>query len=178
MSKPAPLSWLLPILVPLTAVVGVLFGVIVLGRLAREHLGEKGKVDFAAIECAAPLGLSRAEFLGEVQYLAGLPDRLEPSDDLVKKLFAAFVRHPWVAEVQGIKISPEQQVRIRLRFRTPVLAVEQSGTKRAVDETGFRLPEAAPTEGLPVLHQSGAAGTAWDDDEVKAAARRASLKTP
>ncbi len=122
--------------------------------------------------------MSREEFLGEVQYMASLPDRLDPSDDLVKKLLAAFIRHPWVEEVSAIKLLPEQRVRVQLRFRRPVLAVVHNGMKRAVDEKGIRLPDKAPTAGLPVLRlvepplvKVPLEGTIWGDDRVTAAAK-------
>ncbi len=139
----------------------------------RDHLGDKNRVDFAAIDCAAPPGMAHADFLSEVQYLAGLPDRLEPSDELIKKLFTAFAHHPWVAEVKEIRLLPEQRVRVGLVFRTPVLAVEHGDRKHAVDGYGIRLPDAAPTAGLPVLRRvaqpRGPAGTVWGDE---AASRR------
>jgi hypothetical protein len=178
----SPLVVMLLVAAPLVGAGGIVFGVIWLGWLAKQHLGPKNEIAFADIECPAPpdTKMGREEFLGEVQYLAGLPDRLPSSDDLVKKLFGAFVRHPWVAEVKKIELLPERRCRVELRFRTPVLAVEQQGTKRAVDGNGIRLPDNAPTEGLKVLHLPGPPevqipreGTVWDDGRVTAAAHSA-----
>ena len=189
MSKPSPnasspMAWLMAIVVPVVAVGGVVLGVIVLGGLARDHLAEKGLVEFAAIECTSPPNMSREEFLGEVQFMAGLPDRLEVSDELPIKLLRAFALHPWVEEVKQIERLPEHRARVRLIFRTPVLAVEQNGKKRAVDRKGIRLPDAAPTEGLPVFHTdqppTTPEGTPWGAEVTAAAesAAREQLKTP
>jgi hypothetical protein len=178
----SPLTLLLLIAAPLVGTGGIVFGVVWLGWLAKQHLSGKDQIVFADIECPAPpdTKMGREDFLSEVQYLAGLPDRLPVSDDLLKKLSSAFVRHPWVAEVKKIELLPERRCRVELRFRTPVLVVEQQGTKRAVDGNGIRLPDNAPTEGLPVLKLPGPPevqipreGTVWVDDRVTAAAESA-----
>ena len=180
-NESSPMSWLLPIVVPLTAVVGILFGVIVLGKLAKEHLGDKGRVDFAAIECEPPLGMSSKDFLADVRYYSErvgkpLPDRLDRTDDLPKTLVEAFLRYPWVETIDGITIDPDNRVRVRLSYRRSVLAAQLPGEKRAVDARGAVLPKAAPTEGIPILldgssHADKADNIVWGDDRVKAAAR-------
>jgi hypothetical protein len=178
----SPLSSLLSIAAPLIGAVGVLWGIVALGRLAQDHVADNNQIDFRGIEVAPPPKMTREDFLGEVQYLARLagepvPDRLEPSDDLVKKLFGAFARHPWVAVVQKIERLPDDKVRIRLGFRTPVLAIDHNGWKQSVDEHGIRMPDAASTDDLPVLRHlkgpRGPAGTLWGDDRVTATARTA-----
>jgi hypothetical protein len=156
----SPLSWLLALAVPIVAVGGVLFGVIVLGRLAREHLGDQVRIEFKEIEVIPPPGIAREDFLDDVKNYADharepIPESIDPSDEPVKKLLAVFVCHPLVEEVIAIKILPERRIRVQLRYRTPVLSVEQNGTKRAVDKRGFRLPDTVPTEGLPVLRKAG-----------------------
>src|SRR3954471_15169878 len=60
------------------AATAVVFGVLHLGRLARDQLDQQRHytVAFADLRCDVPPGLDRAAFLGEVQYLGGLPDQI------------------------------------------------------------------------------------------------------
>jgi hypothetical protein len=175
MSKRSILSWLLAILTPVAAVVGVLYGVIALGRYASERLGNHDLVAIAAVECVPPEGLSREEFLAQVQYLAGLPDKLDPAaGPIPAQLVAAFSRHPWVEQVIRVSIRPKP--RVELRYRTPVLAVEQNGERRAVDGQGVLLPETKSADALPILVGShprpgGPPGTKWGDPRIRDAAQ-------
>jgi len=181
----SPLLWLLAIAAPLIGAAGVLFGVIVLGRLLSDHLGDRARVEFSAIDCAPPPGMSRQDFLDEVRVYAEragrpLPDQLEANDDLTKKLVEAFFRYPYVENVEGITVLPDNRVRVRLRYRRPVLAAQVDGKRRAVESRGALLPGAAPTEGLPFLrdaHFSVAKGEVlvWGDERVKAAASTAAF---
>src|SRR4051794_27765082 len=83
---PAPAAsagrWLTQLILPLVAGGTLVAGVLVLGRHARRDLAARGhyQVAFADIDCPAPPGLSRGEFLGQVQYLADLPDQLDSLD--------------------------------------------------------------------------------------------------
>jgi hypothetical protein len=75
---------------------------------------------FADIDCPSPPDESRAEFLAEVQYLGGLPDRLHLLDEtLPSRLRDAFASHPSVEKVVEVRILPPRQVQIRLIYRTP-----------------------------------------------------------
>ena len=111
-----------------------------------------------------------------VDGLKQLPERLSLLDeDLSARLRAAFTRHPWVDSVEEVKLA-RQQVRVRLRYRVPVLAVRWSGQLRAVDACGVLLPQSASTAELPVFRgtpapPAGPAGTPWGDPAVAAAAR-------
>ncbi len=126
--------------------------------------------------CRRP-GLDSDEFLSEVQYLAGWPDRLCLLDeDLSSRIAGAFARHPWVEQVENVTLRPDRSVRVRLRFRTPILAVRYGGQLRAVDVQGILLPVTAPTSSLPIYEgvastPGGPAGTPWGDPAVMAAAR-------
>src|SRR6516165_782839 len=94
---------LLSALLPCALAGLVLFGVLRLGQAAHDSLrgAERYRISFAAIDCEPPHGLTRDDFLGEVQYLAGWPDRfLALDDDLPARLRDAFARHPWVADVE------------------------------------------------------------------------------
>jgi hypothetical protein len=166
-------------LVPLAAAGLLLLGLVALGKLARHRLRDEARysLPFEAVECPAPPGSERVPFLGEVQYLARLPDRLRLLDeDLPRRLADAFARHPWVERVEAVEVTPPEGVRVRLRFRTPALAVPQPGGVRVVDRRGVLLPASAPDAGLPVYPgvappPRGAAGEPWGDPAVEAAAR-------
>jgi hypothetical protein len=72
---------------------------------------------------------------------------------------------------------------VRLRFRTPVLAVAQPDGVRVVDGHGVLLPGTAPVEELPVYQgkatpPAGVAGTPWGDKDVAAAAATAHFLRP
>jgi len=166
------------VLVPVVGASLLVFGLIALGKAARDQLRqhERYTLTFDDIDCPAPPGMERGEFLSEVQYLARLPDRLPALDeDSPARLADAFAHHPWVEKVEEVRIIPPDRVRVRLAFRVPVLAVPQPGGPRAVDAHGILLPSSAPTEGLPVFRGSaappaGVAGEPWGDPAVTAAA--------
>src|SRR5438067_6904176 len=89
-----------------TLVAGLsLLAVLIAGRLTRDRVrhGDRYTVAFSEIDCAAPPGQDRASFLAEVQYVAGMPDRLSLLDEeLAGHLADAFERHPRVG--QGEKV--------------------------------------------------------------------------
>jgi hypothetical protein len=180
---PQPLAsrrWLVQGSLLVLIVAGSLAAVIVLGQWGLEEIRGKERyaVPFASIECAAPPGLTRAEFLDEVQYLSRLPDRLGLlDDDLVRTLRTAFARHPWVERVDGVVLEPPRQVRVSLVIRQPVLAVPTSEGVIAVDAHGVRLPKNASMAGLPIFEGDarpplGPAGTKWGDAKVEERARQ------
>jgi hypothetical protein len=179
-----------------------------LGKAARDalHGSERSTIAFADIDCPPPPRQGRADFLGEVQYLGDLPDRVNVRDDgLAERLAAAFAKHPWVKKVERVEVTPPGRVRVQVVFRTPVLAVahrwEGKGKDdpfprmpsfqgddplagaRAVDAEGVLLPPTAPLAGLPILFDktappSGPAGAPWGDPAVEAAARTAGFLHP
>jgi hypothetical protein len=159
----------------------VLLALVFFGKAARDSLRpqERYAIRFLDIDCPAPPNLTRADFLSEVQYEANLPSELHLlDDDLPARLTTAFTRHPWVEQVEEIDLTPPSQVKVRLRFRTPVLAVLQGEEMRAVDRHGIVLPRTALTRGLPVFGGTarpctGPAGKPWGDPAVEEAARTA-----
>src|SRR5205085_1645284 len=93
------------------------------GRPAGRPGGVGGRGGAAARE-RGPRTEEPGAFLGEVQYLGGLPERLALlDDDLPGRLAEAFARHPWVEKVERVEVVPPGRVRARLTYRTPVLAV-------------------------------------------------------
>ena len=173
--------WVVRGLAPVFGAALFLLGLIAAGRLALEQLRDRQRytVSFADIDCPPPPGQGREDFLGEVRYLAALPDRLRLlDDDMPARLKVAFVRHPWVERVEAVEVVPPSLVRVRLAYRRPALAVPFDGRLRAVDRHGVLLPASAPTEGLPVFSgeprpPAGPAGTPWRDKAVEEAARAA-----
>jgi hypothetical protein len=174
------LRFFVPLLIALASAALLVAGLVFLGQVARERLGDSDRfaISFGEMECfPPPPAQDRATFLNEVQYLAAMPSRLRLlEDDLVKRLAEAFVRHPWVERVERISRGP-QQVRVYLVYRTPVLAVPVGGQVRVVDGHGILLPTNAEPGGLPVYEgkarpPAGAAGTLWGDAGVESAARK------
>jgi hypothetical protein len=177
------------LLKPLAVVAGVglfLFGLLTLGRVALEQVrgSDRYAVSFSAIECTPPTGQARGDFLDEVQYLAGMPDRFGLLDDeLAPRLAEAFARHPCVEKVLRVELAPPRQVRVRLRYRTPMLAVPVAGRTRVVDGHGVLLPAATSARGLPVFEGPIPApgqpeGRPWGDPAVSAASRTAAFLRP
>ena len=78
---PKPSRWprrLTQTVLGLAAAALVIGGVIAAGRIARDSLGPRDRyaLPFGDIECDAPPGQDRADFLGEVQYNGAFPDAL------------------------------------------------------------------------------------------------------
>jgi hypothetical protein len=176
----APLRILLPILGPLCLLVFVLAA----GRWARAHLRpqQDWSAAFASIDCVAPPGMSRSEFLDEVQYLGGSPDRLSLLDPaLPRRLEDAFSRHPWVEAARVRRVRSYRQVHVELTFRKPVLLVDARDSTetdpcelRAVDRHGVLLPRSAGNSCLPLLRRDLVAvnrpEAVWHDLSVREAA--------
>jgi hypothetical protein len=183
--------WLWPF-VAVVVVAAVLFaGLMAVDSFARARIAddERYRVAFADIDCEPPPGMTRAEFLDEVQYYdRSAPTRfslLEP--DLQPKLATSFTRHPWVYVVV-VELKRPNTVRVAVTYRKPVLAIDvtpstpghDSGPKlrslRAVDGSGFVLPKKAPLAGdIVVLEKApqpkNSEGQKWGDPLVEYAAQ-------
>jgi hypothetical protein len=162
----------------LAAVAGLLYGLGRLGDEARRRVGprERYLVRFADVECDAPPGLDRAAFLAEVRYVGKHPEtfNLNAAED-TDRLSASFAAHPWVKGVEGIDVEPPARVRVRLRFRAPVLAVKTEAGIRLVDDGGVLLPVSAVPEGVAELlaaipAPAVGAGQVWGYETVRRAA--------
>jgi hypothetical protein len=97
-----------------------LLGTLVAGIMTRQavHDWDRYTVAFAEIDCTPPPGQERRDFLAEVQYLAGMPDRSSVLDeDLAPRIAEAFARHPCVEEVERVSLLPGRKVSVRLQFR-------------------------------------------------------------
>jgi hypothetical protein len=177
----------LAVLLTLGVVAGLLFGLARLGDEARRRLGPRDRyaARFADVECDAPPGLDRPTFLAEVRYAASFPESFQLLDPkLPDRLAAAFAAHPWVESMTGVDVEPPARVRVRLRFRSPVLAVTTDGGQvRLVDAAGVLLPATAPPAGLPELVNpvpppETPAGRVWADDTVRRAAELVTAYKP
>jgi len=179
-------TWLIQTLTPLASAGLLLAGVVTLGRLAADdlHQHERYALAFDEVRCEAPPGLRREEFLREVQYEAELPDHLDRFDvDLVSRLRAAFLRHPWVERVERVEMTSSGPLHIHLTYRTPVLAIAGPGPIRVLDRNGILLPRAASADGLLAFRgkprgPAGPTGTPWSDPSIVAAARTAGFLLP
>ena len=172
--------WLVQVLLPLAVGAGLLGGVVALKRYLTPRLGDSTEqtIAFADIECEAPPGMTRTEFLSEAQYLAGLPDRLPALAPATRqRIFDALALHHWVARVRRVEFPTPGEARADLVFRRPALAVPPD---RVVDGEGIVLPTGTSADGLPRLRgkvrpPAARTGQVWDDPAVVAVARVAAL---
>ena len=120
---PAARRWprrLAQVVLGLAAAALVVGGVLAVGNVARDRLGPHDRylLAFSDIDCPAPPGRDRAEFLAEVQYIGPFPDRVNVLDpSLPDRLRAAFARHPRVVRVGRITVMPSKRVEVELTFR-------------------------------------------------------------
>lgn len=112
--------WLAQVVLGLGAVGLAVAGVIAVGNAARESLGPHDRylLPFTRIECPAPPGQDRAEFLGEVQYIGRFPDVVNVLDPtLPDRLRKAFADHKRVQAVGRVTVLPPKRVVVELTFR-------------------------------------------------------------
>jgi hypothetical protein len=178
--------WIVPIVLPVCGSALVLAGVILGGQALRARLRQHDRFTtaFAEIDCAAPDGMKREQFLEEVRKGADLPERLPVLDEeLAGRLNAAFAKHPWVEDVEQVQIGRDRKIEIHLRHRTPVLAVPLADGTCAVDEHGVLLPANANVAGLPVWRgpsglPAGKTGEHWGDAALEGAAEVVGVLRP
>lgn len=104
-------------------------GIVALGDLARGPLGarDRYRFEFGTVECRVPAGLERSQFLAEVQYLSGIPERLSILDpNLSETLMLAFSRHPRVESVGEVRVASRTNVSVELKFVPDSGAKDQS----------------------------------------------------
>jgi hypothetical protein len=178
--------WIVPIVLPVLGSALVLAGVIIGGQALRARLRQHDRYTtaFADIECTAPGGMKREQFLEEVRKGADLPERLPVLDEeLGGRLKAGFAKHPWVEDVEQVQVGRDRKIEIHLRYRTAALAVPLADGTCAVDEHGILLPANANVAGLPVWRgphalPAGKAGERWGDTTLEGAAEVAGLLRP
>lgn len=164
----------------LMGIVVVLVAIVLAGRWSLERLrpSDQLQVAFKDIRVEPPPGMTRRDFLDEVQYLSRLP-ATTPSTGDHAELKSAFAKHPWVRSVDAIR-SDANGVTVTLTLRRPVLAVPWQGEVRVVDEDGVLLPESASPEGMPRFVGTpaapGEAGMPWPDARVIEQARSPRVK--
>lgn len=167
-------------------------GLYALKKGTREHLRdtERVRVAFADIECAAPQGQARTDFLAEVQYLAGLPESMSLVEDgVLPRLSEGFAKHPWVKKVERVQIVALRGIRVDLMFRTPVLRVTRNVAPKPihylVDAEGVLL-SAQPVgyDDLPGFEDAALpapatpAGSRWSDRTLDRIVRLADFLRP
>jgi hypothetical protein len=174
------------VLFTLALVVGLVWGLSRLGDEARRGIGTRNRysVRFADIECEPPPGFDRPTFLSEVRYVSKFPELFQSLDpELTSKLNVAFSAHPWVASFNDVLVEPNGTVRVKLRYRTPALAVRTADGMRIVDAASVLLPLATDPTGLPELVTLApvpaiSAGQVWLDDNVKRAVQLTEIHHP
>jgi hypothetical protein len=170
------------VLFTISVAAALVAGVVWFGTRAGEQVAADPRfaTRFADIDCPAPPGRSREAFLSEVRYLGNAPETIQSVDpSLGERLAAIFRRHPWVESVDGVDVTADRAVRVRLTFRVPVLLVRVAGgtpAERLVNASGVLLPPVSQTPaGVAVLVNEVPpppvdAGRVWDDPVVTRAA--------
>jgi hypothetical protein len=102
-------------------------------------------------------------------------------DSCCEHLARAFSRHPWVKQVDQVRLRPGARVELAITFRKPVAMVEAgSGKFYPIDANAILLPpgdfsradvKRYPTIINPSTLPQGPAGTTWGDLMVLGAAR-------
>lgn len=169
---------LLQVLLPISAVVLVVAGLLAAGSMLRRELRDNPRfnVSFADLQLVPEPPMARPAFLAEVQYLSSLSDDVSLLDEsATERLARAFTKHPWVQSVERVEIA-QRTIIVKLAYRVPVLAVRNGTQLRAVDSNGVLLPAAASTDGLPIYPDDvappvGPTGTHWGDARLEQAAR-------
>ncbi len=118
---------------------------------------------------------------------AGLPETVSLLDEsLVEDMGRALAAHPWVSRVVRVRKS-RSGVTADLEYRTPVMMVETRRGVYPVDLQGILLPPAdfgvTDVARLPLVRNvqslpDGPAGTPWNDEIVRGAARLAAALAP
>jgi hypothetical protein len=137
-------TWIVQGVTPVLCGLALLVGVIALGRAARASLHDRAvyTIAFADIDCQPPEGMTRREFLREVQQLSHQTRPLHLLDEeLTPRLGRVFAAHPWVESVRSVQIRDARAmtaarrgaVHVELTYRQPVLAVCLPGGKTPRD---------------------------------------------
>lgn len=96
----------------------VVGGVLGVGELLRDTPRPGSTFAVADIDCDAPPGKTRPEFLGEVHYYGRLPEHLDALDGgMPARLREAFAKHPKVERVGEVRVTPPNRVRVELVFK-------------------------------------------------------------
>lgn len=107
--------------------------------------------------------------------------------DLCREVAMAFAAHPWVREIQFIRLTNDRTIQAHLDYRQPVAFVETKEGLFPVDADGILLPaadfEIDDIERLPHIQNiqslpSGNVGEPWGGIIVEAAAKIAAALTP
>lgn len=171
-------AWMLELVIPLLVGAAILVGFIALGQQAfqkrKDH--ERYTARFADIQVNPPPGISREQFLLDVQYQSEMASQFSILDrELPARLEQAFQSNAWVEKVLQIDIKPTREIEIKLLHRIPVLRAPQQDQEKAVDRYGILLPAQALSRELPLLQgtverPAGRTGTAWGDIQIERAA--------
>jgi hypothetical protein len=128
----------------------------------------------------------QSDLLTEIQFLSGLPDTVNTLDSsLAGQIRDAFALHPWVREVQQVRVMRPGQIGVQLTYREPVAMVRTARSLEPIDRDAVLLP--AKDLLNPQLYlvvsgvrstPTGPVGTCWEDAAVAAAAATADSLSP
>ncbi|MBI1345824.1 hypothetical protein GC163_06000 [bacterium] len=156
----------------------------IIDQLPKLHERAEYQLPFRQIQLEPPVPAALpADFLEQVRHRGQLPEELSLLDDtLPSRLATAFAAHPWVAEVVSVRNVYPALVTVELKYRRPVALVQVPDGFYAIDEQSVLLPPNDFDEedlqryivvtGI-ATRPRGAAGRAWGDNGVVAAAQLA-----
>ena len=141
------------------------------------------RVQSDAISMTPPPRWVPADFVERVLETSSVGAELSLLDNsLLKNLYEAFRRDPWVAQVVRVRKVPPNRVDVELVYRRPVAMVEVAEGLYPIDPNGTLLPpgdfSAADANEFPLIRNvtskpQGPAGTNWGDVAILGAARLA-----
>ncbi len=144
------------------------------------------RLPFTAIELSPPPGdVVPADLVAQIQRQRDFSATVSILDrSLAQKLAGAFRQHPWIDSVREVRLTYPPRIVVEVTYRRPVGLVQSKSGLYPIDAEGVLLPPSDfKTEDVTRYPQirnvrsvpGGAAGTAWGDPVVFAAARLADV---
>ena len=175
------------------ATTALFLGILVLGPYVIHLIPELSERDeyqypLSELRLSPPHEWVPSTFVQDVLDDAELPETVSLLDTtLTRDLAEAFANHPWVQQVEQVRITPDRQIEVAIAYRHPRAMVELSAGTYPIDEDGVLLPPSdfspADIGRFPLITgiatpPQGPAGTSWGSDQVLSAAHLAVLLTP
>lgn len=149
---------------------------------------EEYQFECERIEVNAPHEWVPGTLLEDVLVRSSLPRRISLlQSGICRDIAAAFLDHPWIKDVQAVRLTNQRTVRTVLIYRVPVAFVRTHEGLIPVDADGVVLPSAdftmADIDRLPHIENvqslpTGRAGEPWGDAVVEAASKIAAALVP
>jgi len=187
-------SWRRAIIVPLILVLFG-FGTWMLWKRNRDNVFGHSSYQLAPenIAYTLPPDWIKRDILGEVLKLGSLEAKGIHDDGVTAQVAGAFEHHPWVKEVERVRIMHPAKLQVKLTYRSPVAMVtlpddnpdDDEALMLPIDESAVQLPwedftEDFANDGFPRIdvgntYPTGPVGSIWGDKVVEHAAKIAEV---